>query len=127
MGSSMSLNLTGYVGSTPVMKEKNHTAWIDKNREPRVSLDIDANRLITKFTEGILLDRVPANEPETGQIPFRRSQKNEYGGGTSNRTVSESAFFILKSYSCSCVRNASAISSKSALQPSEKTLLCSTD
>jgi len=46
------------------------SAWIDKNREPRVSLDIDANRLITKFTEGILLDRVPANDPETEQIPF---------------------------------------------------------
>ncbi|GAB4526344.1 MAG: hypothetical protein OHK0046_43020 [Anaerolineae bacterium] len=42
---------------------KNHTAWIDKNGEPRVSLDIDANRLI-------LLDRVPANEPETEQMPF---------------------------------------------------------
>lgn len=118
MGSSMSLNLTGYVGSTPVLKEvgeqrvasfslavnrktgsgKQQTlwvrvncwnglsgvamkylhkvslcqceatwmrssAWIDKNGEPRVGLDIDTNRLI-------LLDRVPANEPETEQIPF---------------------------------------------------------
>jgi len=118
MGSSMSLNLTGYVGSTPILKEvgeqrvasfslavnrktssgKQQTlwvrvncwnglsdvvmkylhkgslcqceatwmrssAWIDKNGEPRVSLDIDANRLI-------LLDRVPTNEPETEQIPF---------------------------------------------------------
>ena len=46
------------------------SAWIDKNGEPRVSLDIDANRLITEFTEGILLDRASANEPETEQIPF---------------------------------------------------------
>ena len=118
MGNNISLNLTGYVGSTPVLKEireqrvasfslavnrktssgKQQTlwvrvncwnglsdvvmkylhkgslcqceamwmrsgAWIDKNGEQRVSLDIDANRLI-------LLDRVPANEPETEQIPF---------------------------------------------------------
>jgi len=35
----------------------------NKNGEPRVSLSIDTNRLI-------LLDRVPANEPETEQIPF---------------------------------------------------------
>jgi len=39
------------------------SAWIDKNGESRVSLNIDANRLT-------LLDRVPANEPETEQIPF---------------------------------------------------------
>ena len=39
------------------------SAWIDKNGEPRVSLDITADRLI-------LLDRVPANEPETEQIPL---------------------------------------------------------
>lgn len=118
MGSSMSLNLTGHVGTTPILKEvverrvasfslavthktssgKQQTlwvrvncwndlsdvamkylhkgslcqceatwmrssAWIDKNGEPRVSLDIDANRLI-------LLDRVPAKESETEQIPF---------------------------------------------------------
>ncbi|MFW5708920.1 MAG: hypothetical protein ACOCX5_01740 [Chloroflexota bacterium] len=34
-----------------------------KNGEPRISLDIDANRLI-------LLDRVPTNEPETEQTLF---------------------------------------------------------
>lgn len=39
------------------------SAWIDKNGEPRVSIDIDANRII-------LLDRVGTNEPETEQIPF---------------------------------------------------------
>ncbi|MBZ0297283.1 MAG: single-stranded DNA-binding protein [Anaerolineae bacterium] len=39
------------------------SAWIDKNGEPRVTLDIDANRLI-------LLDRVTTNEQETEQIPF---------------------------------------------------------
>jgi single stranded DNA-binding protein len=39
------------------------SAWIDKNGEPRVSIDIDANRII-------LLDRVGTNEQETERIPF---------------------------------------------------------
>ncbi len=39
------------------------SAWIDQNDEPRVSLDIDANRII-------LLDRVATNDQETEQIPF---------------------------------------------------------
>jgi single-strand DNA-binding protein len=39
------------------------SAWIDQNGEPRVSLDLDANRII-------LLDRVTTNEQETEQIPF---------------------------------------------------------
>lgn len=39
------------------------SAWIDQNGEPRVSLDLDANRII-------LLDRIGTNEPETEQIPF---------------------------------------------------------
>ena len=39
------------------------SAWIDQNGEPRVSLDLDANRIT-------LLDRVTMNEPETEQIPF---------------------------------------------------------
>ncbi len=39
------------------------SAWIDKSGEPRVSLDLDANRII-------LLDRVATNEQETEQIPF---------------------------------------------------------
>jgi len=34
-----------------------------KNGEPRVSLDLDANRII-------LLDRITTNEQETEQIPF---------------------------------------------------------
>jgi single-stranded DNA-binding protein len=34
------------------------SAWIAKNGEPRVSVDLDATRII-------LLDRVPANEPES--------------------------------------------------------------
>jgi single-strand DNA-binding protein len=39
------------------------SAWIDQNGEPRVSLDLDANRII-------LLDRVGTSELETEQIPF---------------------------------------------------------
>jgi hypothetical protein len=39
------------------------SAWIDQNGEPRVNLDLDANRII-------LLDRVTTNEQETDQIPF---------------------------------------------------------
>jgi hypothetical protein len=39
------------------------SAWIDQNGDPRVSLDLDANRII-------LLDRVTTSEPETEQIPF---------------------------------------------------------
>lgn len=38
------------------------SAWIDKNGEPRVSIDIDANRIV-------LLDRVEANEQQE-EIPF---------------------------------------------------------
>lgn len=39
------------------------SAWIDQNGEPRISLDLDANRIT-------LLDRVATNEQETEQIPF---------------------------------------------------------
>lgn len=39
------------------------SAWVDQNGEPRVSLDLDANRII-------LLDRVTTNEQETEEIPF---------------------------------------------------------
>jgi single-stranded DNA-binding protein len=36
------------------------SAWIDKNGEPRVSIDLDATRII-------LLDRVGTSEPESAQ------------------------------------------------------------
>ena len=97
MGSSISVQITGFVGSDVVLKEvgeqrvasfslavnrtvrrhngststgKQQTLWVRvnawnglQNGEPRVSLDLDANRII-------LLDRVGTNELETEQIPF---------------------------------------------------------
>jgi single-strand DNA-binding protein len=39
------------------------SAWIDQSGEARVSLDLDANRLV-------LLDRVEASEQDQEEIPF---------------------------------------------------------